>query len=207
MKETSSKFKGILLALCELLVAIILFINPSAFANGILILVGVLFLLIGVIYILYYFKMNPAEAALEQQFSHGLIALFIGGFCILKRNWILAAFPLLTALYGILMLGTAAAKIQWAIDMFRLKAKKWKFILASVGAVITLACAIIILCNPFTSTAVLWNFIAITLVIQAVLDVAASIFSKNANAPLHTAETYTEETHTTENEDLSDTQI
>ena len=47
-----------------------------------------------------------------------------------------------------------------------------------LSAALTIVCAVIILYNPFSSTAVLWTFIAITLIVEAVVDVIATIFAK-----------------------------
>lgn len=63
------------------------------------------------------------------------------------------------------------SKVQWAMDMFRTKQKYW--LVEVAGAALTIVCAILILTNPFTSTAVLWTFIGITMIIEAVVDVAA----------------------------------
>ena len=78
---------------------------------------------------------------------------------------------MLTVLYGILTLVSGVSKVQWAIDMLRTKQKYW--FVEVIGAVLTIVCAILILTNPFSSTAVLWTFIGITMIIDALVDVAA----------------------------------
>ena len=48
----------------------------------------------------------------------------------------------------------------------------------AVSAAITLLCAVIILANPFSTTAALWMFIGITMIVQAVIDIVAAVLKK-----------------------------
>ena len=59
--------KGIafLAALMELLIGILLFIEPIRFTSGILLGVGVILLIIGIACLLRYFRAEPMRAALE----------------------------------------------------------------------------------------------------------------------------------------------
>ena len=47
-----------------------------------------------------------------------------------------------------------------------------------IGAVCTLLFGILILANPFESTAVLWTFIAVTLIVEAVVDILTLVFGR-----------------------------
>ena len=100
----------------------------------------------------------------------------MGLFCALKSEWFIATFPLLTVIYGVVTLMTGLSKVQWAIDMLRQKQKYW--FVALIGALLTLVFAVLILCNPFSSTAILWTFIAISLIVEAVMDILAFVFGK-----------------------------
>ncbi|MGM9650464.1 MAG: DUF308 domain-containing protein [Faecousia sp.] len=62
------------------------------------------------------------------------------------------------------------------MDKIRLKLKKWY--LTALSAILTIACAVVILCNPFSSTAVLWTFIAVILIVEAIVDIIAAIITK-----------------------------
>ena len=73
-----------------------------------------------------------------------------------------------------LLLGVG--KVQWAVDMLRAKQKYW--FLSCISAVLTIICSIVILSNPFVSTAVLWVFIGLTLIAEAIVDIVAYIFGK-----------------------------
>ena len=95
-----------------------------------------------------------------------------------RSNWFIVTFPLLTVIYGVLTLLGGINKVQWAIDMLRAKQKYW--FVAIISAVLTLVFSALILANPFASTAVLWTFIAATLIVEAVIDIVAFILGRKS---------------------------
>jgi uncharacterized membrane protein HdeD (DUF308 family) len=186
MKRKTSKaythtalFSKLILALCELILGVVLLINPVKFTSIIISVAGLLLLAGGLVSILRYFKASPAEAAVGQDLTQGLLGIIAGLFCIVKSEWFIVTFPLLTVLYGVITLITGVSKIQWTVDLLRNRAEKWFW--AAISAAITLICSAVILGNPFTSTFALWTFIAVTLVVEAVFDVIAAIFAKGDN--------------------------
>ena len=126
---------------------------------------------------LFRSKTEPGKAAIQQSLAKGLLLVTVGVFCLFKSQWFIATFPLLTILYGIIILITGLVKIQWAVDMLRLKIQKWFF--AAIGAALSLLFALIILKNPFGSTVFLWRFVAISLILEAVLDITTLFFNYN----------------------------
>ena len=96
----------------------------------------------------------------------------------LKSQWFIVTFPLLTVLYGVLALINGVGKIQWAVDLLRKKSKKWFW--AAISAAVMLICSLVILADPFRSAVVLWVFIGVTWIADAILDVIAMIFERKA---------------------------
>lgn len=176
MKNSAARIGSIILSLGEIAIGVLLFINPAAFATGIMIALGLVLLLTGIVSIIRYFTAQPEAAALGQRLTYGLIEVLAGVFCAFNSEWFLVTFPLLTVVFGIGILVVGIAKVQWTVDMLRLKMKKWGW--AAASAVLTILCAAIILGNPFSSTTVLWTFTAITLIVEAILDLLAVIFTK-----------------------------
>ena len=150
---------------------ILLLINPLGFTAGIIAGIGMLLTALGTLWVLGYFREEPLEAVKGQKLTKGLCAFAGGAFCIFKYEWFIATFPLLTILYGIGILLTGITKVQWAVDMLRMKVKLWYY--AAISAAVTLLVAMVILMDPFTTTAVLWNFIAVGLIVEAVADILA----------------------------------
>lgn len=177
MKQKSSEINKLILALCELILGVVLLINPVGFTSAIIIILGILLFVAGILSTIRYFKETPEEAAKGQNLTYALLEMIAGLFCMFKSNWFIVTFPLLTVLYGVITLITGVSKVQWTVDFIRIKADKW--FLAAISAVITIVCAVVILCNPFSSTMVLWTFIAITLIAEAVFDVITAIFAKS----------------------------
>lgn len=166
---------GIVLSLLEVVVGILLLVNPVKFTSGIITAAGVGLMLWGVVRIIKYFRMDAIEAAESHFLMKGLALLTLGGFCMLKSQWFLITFPLLTLVYGVVILLSGFEKVQWTLDMLRTKKPRW--FLAAISAVVSIVCGIVILCTPFTSTAVLWMFTGISLICEAVLDMVAFVIS------------------------------
>lgn len=174
--KTPSKVNNIILSLCEVIIGILLLVNPVGFTTGIIVFLGIVLLILGVASVVQYFRTAPEYAATGHSLTRGCIEILFGLFCVMKSGWFIATFPLLTILYGVGTLVTGIAKIQWTVDRIRLKMKKWFWM--AISAVLTIICSVIILCNPFSSTAILWTFIAVILIIEAVIDIIAIIFVK-----------------------------
>ena len=178
MKFLKQKGSAIVTGLVELLIGILLFVDPVGFTSGILMAVGVIFLLCGVVCLIHYFNTDPVQAALEQNFSKGLVMILLGGFLVLRTQQVIALFPLLTHLYGVAILIVGVVKLQQGVDLLRLKARYW--FLAGVNALLAILFAAIILSNPFASTIVLWQVAAISLIVEAVLDIAVLFLNRNS---------------------------
>lgn len=170
---------GIVFCLFEWIVGVLLLINPVAFTSGIILISGVVMLVLGVLETVRYFRTDSKEAAVSQMLTKGILLLLAGLFCALKTDWFLVTFPVLTIIYGVVILVTGVGKIQLAVDMLRRKNDKWFW--AAINAAVTIVCAVIILQSPFATTAVLWMFTGISLIAEGVLDVMTMIMKKKSS--------------------------
>lgn len=169
MANVKEKASGIALCLFELIVGVLLLIDPVGFTVGILKAVGVVLMILGLIEIVKYFRMSAEEAVLGQTLVKGLVSVLAGAFCIFKTGWFIITFPALTIIYGVMILLVGLGKIQLTVDMLRRKSKNWVW--AAVNAVVSIVCAIVILNSPFTSTTVLWMFTGASLIAESVFDI------------------------------------
>lgn len=167
---------NLITCIAEIILGILLLINPVGFTSGIIIALGVMLSIQGVISLLAYFREDPETAAESNGLAKGLLLTIFGVFCVFRSEWFIVTFPILTVLYGILTLVNGINKVQWAVDMFRRKQKFWY--IAVIGAVLTLLFAILILTNPFASTAILWTFIGVTLIVEAIVDILAVLLGR-----------------------------
>lgn len=171
MKSLQKYLSGMVLSLFEIFVGVLLLIDPFAFTSGIIMVLGAILLFVGLICLFKYFREDAANAALEQNMFKGLIALSLGGFCVLGNGFIVEISALLTFVYGAVILITGFSKIQKTVDLLRLKKTKWGF--TAISAVVTVICAALILFNPFGATEWIWRFIGISLIVEALIDALA----------------------------------
>lgn len=169
MNVVKMNLKEIIFCIAELVIGILLLINPVSFTAGIIVLCGVSMLATGILFGFKYFRMTPEEAKRGNLLTWGLILILLGMFCILRSDWFIATFPILTVIYGLMMLLAGVSKIQTMVDMLRLHNNKWFW--AGINALISIVCGVIILWAPFETTAVLWIFAGTSLIIEAVLDI------------------------------------
>lgn len=165
---------GVAMSLVELIVGILLLVNPIGFTSGIIIAFGIVLIIMGISKTIKYFRTEPEEAAVSQTLVKGLLILLAGAFCAFHSQWFIATFPVLTLVYGVVILITGITKIQWTIDIIRMKRSKWFW--AAISAVISIVCGVVIITSPFSTTAVLWMFIGISLIVEAIFDMIGSIF-------------------------------
>ena len=176
MSRVNRNIGTILSCIGEIIIGILLLIDPVGFTAGIIMFLGAVLAILGISSIVRYFRTDPAEAAQTSGLMKGL--LLVGGACVclFETDWLMLAFPLITVFYGIVILITGTSKLQWAVDMLRVKQRYWY--LALIGAILSVLFAVIILMNPFASTGILWTFIAVSLVVEAVMDIMTFIFGR-----------------------------
>lgn len=180
MKFLKNNLGGIAMCLLELLVGALLLINPAGFTSGIIMGAGLVLILIGIVCIIKYFRAEPEEAAKSQNLLKGLIALLAGLFCALRSEWFVVTFPVITLIYGLVILITGLGKIQWTVDILRQKKPKW--FLCGLSALVSTVCGLVIIAAPFTTTAVLWMFTGISLIVDACFDIPALILTNRRTA-------------------------
>jgi len=163
------KSGSIITCVLEIVVGVLLLIDPVGFTSGIIVGCGVLLCLTGVLSVVRYFMMRPELAAQKQLLFKGILSVMAGVVCITKHDWFIGAFPLLTVLYAIAMLILAAAKLQKMADMKRLQSPHWY--MPGISALMAAVLGAVILINPFGAVAAVWTFAAISLIAEAVVEI------------------------------------
>ncbi len=185
MKVLKHDLGKLVLCLCELVIGILLFVDPVGFTSYIIRIAGVLLLVAGIVSLIRYFRMDPMDARFGHGLAVGILELAGGLFCLVRYSWFIATFPVLTILYGLVNLIGGVMKIQWTVDMIRCgkvtgKEKNWQ--LSAVSAAVSTVFAILILLNPFTTTEIVWGVVAVSLVLSSLLDIFA-IFTRKQEKP------------------------
>lgn len=174
MKFLKNNFSGIIGCLLEILVGMLLLVNPVGFTSGIIIGAGYLLMISGLASVIKYFHAEPEEAEKSQTLAKGLVAVLAGAFCAFRSGWFIVTFPVITLIYGVVILITGLAKVQWMVDAIRMKKGRW--FLSGISALISIVCGVIIMTSPFSSTAALWIFTGISLIAEAFIDLFALLF-------------------------------
>lgn len=174
-RKVPSSFICLLIAcIIELVIGVLLLINPVGFTGAIVTVAGLALIVWGVLCAIRYFKASPVEASQHQELAKGFGAMLLGGICLFQFNWLVVATPLLSGAYGLAILAAGVFKTQRAVDLLRLKRQFWY--IAAAGALAALVMGFIILLAPFT-TSFVWGFIAITLLVTGAIDIVALCLS------------------------------
>lgn len=166
-------FKGntgkILIAICEIVIGILLFVNPIEFTHGIIIACGAVMLLLGLVNVIKYFTTTAEIAAAEKTLFVGLLLFTVGIFCTFVSDWFINVFSAIPVMYGIVLLLFALGGIQTTANMIRLKNKKWYY--EFIATALLLLFAILIFVNPFGAGKGIWIFTGIVLIVCAVYNI------------------------------------
>lgn len=174
--KTFGKYLGRIIAyFAELLLGVVLLIDPEGFTSAIVVVAGIAMIVVGLWYIIRYFRTEPETAIRAHDLSSGLFLCAAGFLCALGTKWVLETFSLMTVLYGVAMLILGFVKTQATVDLLRMKRRGW--IISAVNAVLTIVFAAFVFTKPFATMLVLWRFTAISIIVIALLDIAVLIMS------------------------------
>ena len=174
MVKLKENIGNIMMFLGELIVGILLLINPLGFTKTIIIGIGICFTVMGILQIIKYFQTHILDILHEHSLSNGLILTVLGIFCIFWSDWFIATFPILTVIYGIIILITGLKKVEWMVTALRLKRKYWY--VTGINALLTIIFSVVVIGNPFSTITMLWQFTGIMLIIEAIFDVVSIVF-------------------------------
>lgn len=167
---------GLVACAIEIAVGILLLINPVGFTTGIIVAVGILIFIMGIVQLVRYFRQPVQLAGQNLSLMKGLMLMLVGGFCALNSEWFLAAFPVLSVLYGLTMLVGGVVKIQWMADLLRMHHPRW--FMPGISALLYILLAVIVLVNPFSAAMAVWMFAGISMIVSAVVDGASLLLAK-----------------------------
>lgn len=176
MTKSNRTIMNLIICISEILIGVLLLIDPVGFTSAVLMILGIALMILGAWKTVSYFRTSPEAAAQNGGLVVGIVCVLLGAFCVFRWEWFLVTFPVLTVVYGVITLINGINKVQWAVDLLRLKQRFW--FVSLIGAALTLVFGILILTNPFMTTAILWTFIAVTLIAEAVMDIVTFILAR-----------------------------
>ena len=132
--------------------------------------VGIGLLVIGLTHIIIYFTKDHMRSILGHDLTMGVIFASLGAFILMHADFVELAIPFAV---GILLLIGAMTKIQYSIDMRRLRVKRWFILL--ILAIALVGVGITLLYNPFRSD-VMILVIAVSMIADGILNIFSVLF-------------------------------
>ncbi|MGN0777891.1 MAG: HdeD family acid-resistance protein [Aristaeellaceae bacterium] len=166
---------GLIASAIEIVIGVLLLINPEGFTRSIVVALGVLLCLMGIFNMVRYFRRPVQVLGGDWALSRGLLMTLAGVFCVCNSQWLLAILPALFMLYGILLLVAGIFKFQRMTDLKRMKHPRWY--MPGLAALLYVVLAVIILLNPFGTAMMVWTFVGVSMIVSAVLDIVTLILA------------------------------
>jgi|GEM_PF-2218023 len=176
--SVSSQVWAVLAGVVQLVVGVLLLIDATRFTSSIVAAAGVLMVVAGLVQGVRYFRTPVAQAVAGHNLTYALALLILGGFCVLQFKWIAADMPLMSMVFGVVIVCGGILRSQWAVDMLRLRRDYW--FVPALGAVAAYVLGAVVLANPFAEARAMWVCIAVTLVVGMAFDVAAGVLAGRA---------------------------
>lgn len=175
-KFLTSKIGNILLCIAEIIVGVLLLVNPDAVTSAFIIGAGAVMILTGVVFCTLYFVGEAEKMVIKQLLFKGLLLIILGVLCVTQYGVLLAALPFVTWVYAIAMLILAAYKVQCTVDILRLSGIRWYF--PAISAALAVVLALFILLNPNTAMNIVGGFMGVSIILEAGLEIATIILLK-----------------------------
>lgn len=176
IKYLESKFNSYMLANCILAIllivlGIILYVVPSIAIKTVSWLIGLFFIIQGVLAIYSYIK-KERISLLTFNLVYGIISMVIGLLVIINP---FAIANILTISLGIWLIVSGGLKINYGLRLKNIKEGSWALTLA-VG-IISILFGIMVILNPF-SKLILVEVIGLFLVVYGIIDLTDAILLK-----------------------------
>lgn len=176
MKEVIRKFSVVLLlAAGELLLGILLLVNPKGLTTAVIIGVGIVLIAVGIFKLFRYIRLPREEASRTWDLAEGAGLIALGIIAITHQPWLVQILDTLTALYGLLTLILAFMKLQITVDAIRASKYRWQIMACTFLAIAALA--VLLLTNVLPEN-VVWIITGIVLIIAAFADTVYFILSR-----------------------------
>lgn len=152
-------------ALAMLLLGLTILIWPAASSQAIAYVAAALLTLFGLIRTILYFSRREKSSPFSfGGLSLGLSLLLIGVFLLLDPAVLIGILPVAL---GCLLIFSGFGSLQTAIELMRLKIRRWYIPL--IFAFVAIICGFLALLNPFRAANVLMVFLGVALIGESVL--------------------------------------
>lgn len=152
--------------LVMLLFGILLFIFPETVIKSIAIAMGVIFIMIGVIPIINYFRFRATGFTTTFSFLLGIFCIVAGLILLMNENILGTIIPILT---GVWMIINSINRISISMDLRDDKIPFW--VITFIYAILTLVAGVLLILDPVNGGKLVTKTIGIIICVYSTLDV------------------------------------
>lgn len=160
-------------ALVMLIFGILLFVFPEAVIKSIAISMGVIFIMIGIIPIINYFRYRATGFSTTFSFMMGVFCIVVGLILLMNENVLGTIIPIIA---GVWMIINAINRISIAMDLRDDKISFWS--ITFIYAIITLVVGVLLILDPVNGGKLVTKTIGIIICIYTLLDIINLILVK-----------------------------
>lgn len=173
IKQAVGSFRTRLIFAALILIAagIIFLVFPASCNQIIACIIGAACLISGIASIISYFKLQWKTPFSSFGFVQGTALAMIGIFILINPEFLIG---FLTSILGIVLIIDGVFKLQYAIDLLRIKLSGWIFVL--ILAIIAAALGVLTLYNPFATANALTVFIGVALLVDGIADLGTILY-------------------------------
>lgn len=176
MKEWIKKISvSLMLAAGELVLGLLLLINPMGLTTFVIVALGIVGILLGAYHLYRYIRLPRVEAAKTWALATGAGFLAVGIAAVANQHWLVQLLGTLTTLYGALSLAAAFMKLQIGVDALRSNRPFWY--LMAISFAVSAVLATLLFIQVFGEGTV-WIVTGIVLLLLAILDGAYFILGR-----------------------------
>lgn len=144
---------------------------PEAMEKILGYMIGVVLIVGGAVSMISYLLRDAHQNYYHNDFLHGLIGIAAGILVLVKMDIIIG---LISFLLGVLVLVSGCSKLQDVIDMKRLECGNW--IIMLIIAAVNVGFGILLICNPFSWTILLFRLLGIGLILSGAVDCVSTFY-------------------------------
>ena len=153
---------------CISALGLVLTIFPGLASSVVFNTIGIVGIIIGIIYLVRYFKLDPHASLKSNGMVLGLLWLVGGILIIALKGFLLSLLPMF---FGLVLLVGGIMKLQYTMNFKRMGVTRWYLELAAT--ILSIAFGAIILINPFDTALLLMRIIGIALLIEGIQNLAS----------------------------------
>lgn len=168
MKDLTKRifWASIASTLVMLLFGILLFIFPETVIKSIAIAMGVIFIMIGIVPIINYFRFRATGFITTFSFLLGIFCIVAGLILLMNENILGTIIPILT---GVWMIINSINRISISMDLRDDKIPFW--VITFIYAILTLVAGVLLILDPVNGGKLVTKTIGIIICVYSTLDV------------------------------------